>query len=174
MSDQLMMDLGSGALTEKQVFELLQNDLWDILDECAIPRDMLSYKRGKTFSSIYLNSSVMCHLCYRKELSYIEIPVTLFEQAPAEFQPTETIIQRGFVKFHAATINAVIQAKPVLCAILHVLIDKMPKEWDCCSRYLACSDAKKCIHPDPAFAVKCGYRRILKSGRIFYGKNRNI
>ena len=44
----------------------------------------------------------------------------------------------------------------------------------CCSRYEKCSDAKKCIHPDPVFALGCAYRNNLDSGRIFYGKNRNI
>lgn len=44
----------------------------------------------------------------------------------------------------------------------------------CCSRYIQCSDAKKCIHPDPVFASACMYRKNLESGKIFYGKNRNI
>jgi hypothetical protein len=43
----------------------------------------------------------------------------------------------------------------------------------CCSRYLACSDEKQCIHPDIKFAEGCMYKRHLDSGRIFYGKNRN-
>lgn len=44
----------------------------------------------------------------------------------------------------------------------------------CCSRYLECSDAKQCVHPDPAFALGCGYRKILASGKIYYGENRNV
>lgn len=44
----------------------------------------------------------------------------------------------------------------------------------CCSRYEACSDAKKCIHPNPIFAVACSYKKNLEQGRIFYGKNRNV
>ncbi len=42
----------------------------------------------------------------------------------------------------------------------------------CCSRYEACSDAKKCVHPDPTFATSCQYRKNLQAGRIFYGKNK--
>lgn len=42
----------------------------------------------------------------------------------------------------------------------------------CCSRYEACSDAMKCIHPDPVFASSCQYRQNLLAGRIFYGKNK--
>lgn len=44
----------------------------------------------------------------------------------------------------------------------------------CCSRYETCSDAMKCIHPDPVFASSCQYRQNLLAGRIFYGKNKTI
>lgn len=44
----------------------------------------------------------------------------------------------------------------------------------CCSRYIECSDAKKCIHPDQLHAQGCMYKKNLDSGKIFYGKNKNV
>ncbi len=44
----------------------------------------------------------------------------------------------------------------------------------CCSRFEECSDAKKCVHPNKLFSMACQYRHNLDSGRIFYGKNKNI
>ena len=44
----------------------------------------------------------------------------------------------------------------------------------CCGRYEKCSDAGKCLHPDYLTSLACAYRKNLKDGRIFYGKNRNI
>lgn len=44
----------------------------------------------------------------------------------------------------------------------------------CCSRYLECSDKRRCIQPDRELARDCKYKRHLEEGRIFYGKNRNI
>lgn len=44
----------------------------------------------------------------------------------------------------------------------------------CCSRYLECSDAKRCVHPDKKDARGCMYKVNLDNGRIFYGNNRNI
>lgn len=44
----------------------------------------------------------------------------------------------------------------------------------CCSRYEMCSDAKKCVHENKLFACACQYKRNLESGRIFYGKNKNV
>ncbi|MCD8368587.1 MAG: hypothetical protein LUC48_11335 [Clostridiales bacterium] len=46
--------------------------------------------------------------------------------------------------------------------------------YGCCSRYLECSDAKRCVHPDIMFAVQCAYRKNLMAGHIFYGKNANV
>lgn len=43
--------------------------------------------------------------------------------------------------------------------------------FSCCSRYLECSNAKRCIHPDPLFSFCCFYNKNLKQGNIFYGKN---
>lgn len=44
----------------------------------------------------------------------------------------------------------------------------------CCSRYLQCSDEKKCVHPNKLFGRACHYRHNLDKGRIFYGKNKNV
>ena len=44
----------------------------------------------------------------------------------------------------------------------------------CCSRFIACSDAKHCVHPDELHAKGCMYKGNLDKGRIFYGKNKNV
>lgn len=47
-------------------------------------------------------------------------------------------------------------------------------EFGCCSRYLDCSDAKQCVHPNHIESLGCAYKRNLEKGLIFYGKNKNI
>ena len=44
----------------------------------------------------------------------------------------------------------------------------------CCARYEECSDAKRCTHPNQLYSTACAYRKNLDSGKIFYGKNKNI
>jgi hypothetical protein len=61
-----------------------------------------------------------------------------------------------------------------VCYILQYIIDHWPKDFSCCSRYNACSNAKTCIHPDKCTAIGCYYRRVLSTGQVFYGKNRTI
>lgn len=48
------------------------------------------------------------------------------------------------------------------------------ESFSCCADYEKCSDAKKCIQTDPMFYGRCHYRDNLKSGKIFYGKNKTI
>lgn len=44
----------------------------------------------------------------------------------------------------------------------------------CCNDHVKCSDVGKCLHDDDRFYNGCQYRSNLESGRIFYGKNRNV
>lgn len=44
----------------------------------------------------------------------------------------------------------------------------------CCSEFIKCSDARKCVHENKLYSKACMYRDHLDQGRIFYGKNRNI
>lgn len=46
--------------------------------------------------------------------------------------------------------------------------------FDCCSRYMQCSDALKCVNPHPEVYKYCKYKNKLKKGIVYYGKNRNI
>lgn len=44
----------------------------------------------------------------------------------------------------------------------------------CCSKYIECSDSHKCLHENKMYAMRCKYRANLESGKIFYGKNKNM
>ena len=44
----------------------------------------------------------------------------------------------------------------------------------CCSMFIECSDAKKCVHSNKLYSKACRYRDHLDNGRIFYGKNKNV
>lgn len=44
----------------------------------------------------------------------------------------------------------------------------------CCSKYIECSDRRKCVHSDIKIAEGCMYKLNLEEGRIFYGVNCNV
>ena len=58
--------------------------------------------------------------------------------------------------------------------VLQSILNSMSKDFSCCSRYMECSDARACVHPDKDVALGCHYRKVLSNGQVFYGKNRNI
>lgn len=68
----------------------------------------------------------------------------------------------------------VMSLAPIFAAIAEAEVVFGGNDFACCSRFVACSDAKKCIHPNPIFAASCIYRKNLEQGKIFYGKNKTI
>ena len=110
----------------------------------------------------------------RKNVRYIEVPLESKDTvADLGLPGGQKKTSDGFWRVKLGT-EPVREYADILAAVLQDAIDRLPKEWDCCSRYMECSDAKRCVHPDPAQALKCGYRKILASGKIYYGENRNI
>lgn len=65
-----------------------------------------------------------------------------------------------------------VKLTPIIQQIIEDLFINTP--FGCCDKYINCSDEKKCIHEDPVYAMACYYRKNLLSGKIFYGKNRNV
>lgn len=60
--------------------------------------------------------------------------------------------------------------------ILYCLKNYRTKErsFACCNLFMECSDAKRCLHVNKLYSTACAYRHNLESGKIFYGKNKNI
>lgn len=50
----------------------------------------------------------------------------------------------------------------------------LPDSFDCCSKYMECSEAEKCIHTIPDVKKYCKYKAKLAKGIIFYGSKRNV
>ena len=81
-----------------------------------------------------------------------------------------------FICYDIKDLNDVKTLIPHLMCVVDAEIDCIPRSdpYDCCSQYLECSNSKKCVNPRKDSSMSCGYKKILKSGRIFYGKNRNV
>lgn len=152
------------------IFEQLQN----IVEEKCGDRSILTRKRTKSYTAVFLSSLTAFRLCFRGKNHYISLLLSLKDIIPPDV-PTKT--SNSDTKYIRVLVNDEHPADSyvdILVQAIVATIERYPKDWDCCSRYMECSDAKVCVHPDKAFALSCGYRKILASGRIFYGKNRNI
>ena len=135
--------------------------------------ESIAIKHGKSYSSVWFASLLAFRLCLRKS-KYIEVPDES-KDVVADLAPLRDQKKAASGFWRVSLDDTPIAAcSDILGEVIKAAIDRMPKEWDCCSRYEECSNAKACIHPDKEFALACGYRKILNSGRVFYGKNRNV
>lgn len=138
----------------------------------AKPKD-LSSEVVSGYSSIKFRSSLIAKVKLRGKIHYIAIPDRLKDSIPSGVKTTRVKSDKQFARIDfdsldENTIHNIMENATILA------IERVPKEFDCCSRYEECSNARVCVHPDPSFSMLCGYRKVLKAGKVFYGINRNI
>ncbi len=170
------MDLLAPELTEQDIFEMLLPKLQEVLKQNNMNPNSLELKRVKNFSSVYFTTALVFRIFSRNGSHYFGISsafahsISDYIRPEAQYKKRDGFIHIGF----EPTEKGVLCLTDMLCSLLDTAIDSIPKEFDCCSRFEECSNARKCINPSSELALGCGYRKIMKSGRIYYGKNRNI
>lgn len=175
MMDQI--DLYEGKPTEKWVFQLLHNSLSAVIYENNVAQNKLLCKEGRAYSSVWYDTQMAFRICCRNDHHYFGVSDTFAEAAPSEITNCVTRDGRsdGFTNYNfEPTSDGVLRFSAFLSFVLDSAIDRIPKEFDCCSGFEECSNAKRCTNPNVDIATGCGYRKILKKGRIYYGVNRNI
>ena len=151
-------------MTEEQVYEILKPHLVAILERNCVGADSIKMEIGKQFSSVqYIRpdqipgknaGQLVFRILSRKGKFVFDIPgAGGYESVP--FLPTEDGISMHI---------------PAIQRALDSAIDAGSCEYSCCSRVEQCSNALQCVNPHPYIAANCNYRKILKSGKVFYGK----
>lgn len=115
--------------------------------------------------SVTFSDSVIVRIYCGKKVTYLEFP---------NVGELGSDNKKDFVKVYIDSVKDIPDYIDRIKLSCQYILDGFPKEFSCCSRYMECSDAKICIHPDKTAAVGCFYRKVLHSGRVFYGENRNI
>lgn len=124
------------------------------------------------YSVVSFAKMTVFRLRMRGKLQTISVPAIFGDLIPSSYTLRGLKSEQ---KYHRVVIDQPIEAyADLLVRLAGASVDRYPKDWDCCSRYMECSGAKICVHPDKEFSLSCGYRKILNSGRIFYGANRNV
>ena len=164
---------------ERHAFQLIEPALKEILEKENLLSQSILFRVGKQtslYSSVYLfnESSILCRICFRGKQHYLSISSSYEDLIPAETSYKIANSDRNYCRIPLKSVNDIELHKELLCEILTIQLDTFPSEFACCSRYEICSDAGKCIHPDSDRAIRCFYRKNLKKGKIFYGKNKTI
>ena len=175
MNEQLSMDGFSGP--ERKEVEALQ-PLMPQLRECVAAQgcdpDQLTLVSTQGYSVVYLSTFTAVRLHSRGNQHYLAIPTLFSDMFPPDAPRKEVKSDPQYPRLMLDEAHPVSGYTDFLLSVVKECVNRYPKEFDCCSRYEACSDAGSCIHPDKSFALGCGYRKILHSGKIYCGKNRNV
>lgn len=182
MNNQIMLTgFEAPEYHEMKFLSTVESDLRAAIEAIGGDSSLMSIKStkptkfksgGYTVLKFNVFSAFSLRICGKQH--YISIPPSLSDLIPIDAPRKAPAKDEKYYKILITDDHPLDSYKDFLVNVVAETVNRYPKEWDCCSRYLACSDAKACVHPDKAFALGCGYRRILSSGRIFYGKNRNI
>ncbi len=160
---------------ERKAFELVYPGLADLIYNAPMESEIIGFKELDDYSSVYFISSqkILFRIRFRKKSRYLSISEQFAKSLPEGTSVKRNLSDLGMVRISLSTPEDILNYLPALRDILvHVM--RKYATFGCCGRYEACSDEKKCIHPDIKFALGCIYRRNLMDGKIFYGKNRNV
>ncbi|MEG1564964.1 MAG: hypothetical protein RR365_14765 [Bacteroides sp.] len=175
--EQLKMSSEQAADTaEHRAFQFAKPKLESIIDSWYLPASALTAEltEGSPKLSVKLYSNVICRYKLSGKLRYIEIPIESREYVSMGVKPSVIKSDKDFIRLPLTTTEDAERYTHTLCCVLICLIQSIPKDFSCCSRYEQCSNAKKCIHPDRELAKGCYYKKVLKNGSIFYGDNKTI
>ena len=153
------------GISEKEAYELIRNKLEQLVLDNGLELSHLSFKARKQYHSVMFDSSVVVRISNQTE-PHISIPSgnTVEEQGAG----------RDFVDISMGDLSELPHYTETILQSLQSIIDRLPSEFSCCSRYEECSNARICTNPNKALAVRCSYRKKLKNGTVFFGKNRNV
>lgn len=174
MSEQLRLGIEVPEISEEERFynTYLLASFLKCIEREAAKAEFLSFKKGANFSSVFFGSVLVLRLCLRGKRWYASVPRSL-----AQYYPDRELkygkLDRDFIRVYFKKEEEAIIAGP-LSYSLEEALQKYPRDIGCCSHYMDCSDALRCVQTDPLISMACIYRQNLKAGRVFYGKNKNI
>lgn len=160
---------------EREAFDIILPHLVDILAEHNLGTDALIFETLKDNSSVYFLSSgcMVFHIRIRKVTWYVSIPETMRNLLPANAETSSTASEPNIIRVKLTSPQDILTYRDALQETLRDQISQY-RSFGCCGRYVQCSDARRCVHPDPKEAIGCWYKTNLLAGRIFYGKNKNV
>lgn len=174
MNEQITLELNSEEnIAKKELHEIILEmaKKWD----CSTELFRLDENRtnGKLNGySLYFDGS----LVLKSNLTFDTLSTgkTFVEKCSITYSNAKELsTPKNFIK---CTYSDAITAYKATLFIVDLFIDEYePNEhFGCCSKYIECSDAMKCLNKDLIRSKACYYKKNLKEKRIFYGKNKNI
>lgn len=166
---------------EEKILGLLNSIIGNMSDEfiSSTERDEITFNINKNNSISFMAfNNILLKITFQKEKMFIEIRKLAcidLDKLSKEFSEIKYKEDELYIKLY---INDVEEINKIDCELKEIYnylyLNEPVDSFGCCSRYVECSDALKCVSPYKKLARGCQYRKNLEAGRIFYGKNRNV
>lgn len=161
---------------EEQTYHLMESTIQSVIEKNFLESSMLKFQQMASYWSVNCATALIARIRFGKTASYCSLDAGAAKELLDKAGITYDIkgSDSGFVRISLQKPEDILPCLPIIAAVTQRALDAIPKEFDCCGRVEQCSDEKRCVNPSAAMCIGCGYRKILASGRIFYGQNRNV
>jgi hypothetical protein len=154
----------------------IRKSITNLLAELDLPREVsfnnknvVKLDQKKNHYSLVFIDKLLVRIVPKKTEYVLE-----FQAEYEKFFTEITVAPRKWVEIRLKELDEIIGLKHNIRKIFEYELKRTHGDpFGCCSRYLQCSDARKCIHEDFLVSLGCHYRINLLENRIFYGKNMN-
>lgn len=172
--EQLMINFSETPNSVEEVFQLIVT----CLATFELPTEMLSLKplMQKGVANAVVIEKTMCKIVVKQSSVYILVHEKFRNEAEASnLAYTQDKAMENYIRIPITSSQSVFSAGQALrAAFKSAFRENADTSFGCCSRFNQCSDARKCINPDPILALGCKYRDNLENGRIFYGSHPTV
>lgn len=154
-------------------FNSIYKTILNILERNERSLESVKITQNKAYHTVSIENNAAIRIIIDSNQSYISVKLKYEKLLINPIIPKSAKFQKDWIKYQ---INGLDDLDNTVIALLQIYDDCKPSGsmFGCCSRFNACSDAKKCIHPDKNYSKNCWYQENMKQGKIFYGINRNI
>ena len=159
---------------------LVYGEILRLVQAANLHSDILSLKPLKADgeATLLVENKPMCKIAIKAKSKYIVVRYRLLKLVTEEGLNHKVMVSNNsvsFIRLLFNTLEDIRSMKKVLLEAFEIAyLENTDRTYGCCHRFTACSDERKCIHPDHLFALGCMYRKNLEAGRIFYGKNQTL
>lgn len=161
---------------ETQTYLLVEPRIREVIKRNFLDDKSLSFEKCSGYWSVSYYKSLIARIHFGKTVSYCSVDAnSARKQLDAlgikyDIKASDAF----FARIKLKSPEDILPCLDVIDTVTQHALDAIPKGFDCCGSYMECSNAKQCVQTKDDLRLECGYRRILASGRIFYGENRNI
>lgn len=157
--------------SEEEVYSYIS----DLIEAKYNDSESLSLKENIHYFSICFFDAPKIRIKKVWEEFYLEFPDHFIDEIK-NHNVDAKLMSSGYYRVSIPSIGFNDNLKSLIFEIYEYCYRKYSDDrFDCCSKYLECSDNKKCPYEGDSFARACSYHYTMtKKKKIFYGKNRNV